>query len=100
MICPKIQTHYNIMFNNTGVDWVQLQPIIVEYLERQVLHCITTRFHEDLETPTQCTSEDVKIKIYYRVNIETLSIDVVAVKAEDESSTTPKVGNLKDEPNH
>ena len=79
----SVDVCFNIVFNNTGVDWAKLQYKIKEYIEKQTLHCISSKYYEGLKAPVQCIVDDTKIKMYFKVNTKDLVIDVIAVKAED-----------------
>ena len=45
---PKIEVGYNIVFNNTGFEWTDIQSAICEIVEKKynVLHCITKNYNE------------------------------------------------------
>lgn len=87
---PKIEVGYKIVFNNTGFDWVDIQKAVCEIVEKKyrVLHCITTEYHEQ----NNIGAEKYEIKgvwclFYFKVNTDTLNIDVIAIKEDNRNPT-------------
>lgn len=79
----KTGISWNIIFNNTGIDWTKLQYEIKKYAENTVLHCITSKYYESQSAPIQCIIDGVEIKMYTRINPEKLNLEVIAIKVED-----------------
>lgn len=80
---PRIEVGYNIVFNNTGFNWTDIQDALCEIVEKKyrVLHCITTKYNEE----NNIGAKRYKIKgvwclFYFKVNTDKLSIDVIAIK--------------------
>lgn len=83
---PKIEVAYNIVFNNTGFDWVNIQDAICEIVEKKynVLHCITTKYNERNNIGgVRYEIQGVCCLFYFSVNTETLNIDVIAIKEDN-----------------
>ena len=87
---PRVEIAYNIVFNNTGFDWTDIQDAVVTIVERkyQVLHCITTKYHEEHAIgEVRYEIKGVWCLFYFKVNTETLSIDVVVIKEDNRRIT-------------
>lgn len=87
---PRIEVGYNIVFNNTGFDWADIQDALCEIIEKKyrVLHCITTKYHEK----NNIGAERYEIKgvwclLYFKVNTDNLNIDVIAIKEDNRTIT-------------
>ena len=83
---PRIEVGYNIVFNNTGFDWTYIQDALCEIVERKyhVLHCITTKYHEENNIgAVPYDIKGVRCLLYFKVNTDNLSIDVVAIKEDN-----------------
>lgn len=92
---PKIEVGYNIVFNNTGFDWTDIQTALCEIVEKnyRVLHCITTKYHEENNIgAVPYDIKGVRCLLYFKVNTESLNIDVIAIK-EDNRVTTDDEGD-------
>jgi len=79
MLDTKVHVCWDIIFNNTGIDWTILQPEIVRHIESQTLHCISDKFYEEV-SGRYCVTNDIPIVLYYRVNPKELVIEVVVIK--------------------
>lgn len=44
---PRIEVGYNIVFNNTGFDWVDIQDAVCEIVEKKyhILHCVGKKLY-------------------------------------------------------
>ena len=87
---PRIEVGYNIVFNNTGFDWTDIQDAVCTIVEKKyrVLHNISTKYHEE----NNIGAVRYKIKavwclLYFKVNTENLSIDVIAVREDNRTIT-------------
>ena len=83
---PKIAVSYNIVFNNTGFDWINIQDAICEIVEKKypALHCITTKYYEENNIgATKYIINDVPCLFYFKVNTENLRIDVIAIREDN-----------------
>ncbi len=83
---PRIEVGYNIVFNNTGFDWTDIQDAVCEIVEKKyrVLHCITAKYHE--ENGIGAVRYEIKgvwCLFYFKVNTNNLSIDVIAIKEDN-----------------
>jgi len=85
---PRIEVAYNIVFNNTGLDWTDIQDAACEIVVKRygVLHCISTKYHEtDNIGAVRYEIKGVWCLFYFRVNTENLAIDVIAIKEDNRS---------------
>ena len=85
---PRIEVGYNIVFNNTGFDWTDIQDALCEIVEKRyrVLHSITTKYHEVNNIgAVRYEIKGVWCLFYFKVNTENLAIDVVAIKEDNRS---------------
>lgn len=85
---PRIEVSYNIVFNNTGFDWTVIQDAVCEIVEKKyrTLHCITAKYHEENNIgAVRYEIKGVWCLLYFKVNIEQLAIDVVAIKEDNRS---------------
>lgn len=83
---PKIEVGYNIVFNNTGFDWTDIQDALCEIVEKKYgcLHAITTKYHEENGIgAVPFYIKGVKCLFYFRVNVEKLAIEVVAIREDN-----------------
>ena len=83
---PKIEVGYNIVFNNTGFDWTDIQTALCEIVEKRyrVLHTITKEYHEKNNIgATRYEIKGVWCLFYFKVNAEKLHIDVIAIKEDN-----------------
>ena len=83
---PRIEVGYNIVFNNTGFDWTDIQNAVCEIVEKKyrVLHCITTKYHEKNNIgAVRYEIKGVWCLFYFKVNVEILNIDVIAIKEDN-----------------
>ena len=83
---PRIEVGYNIVFNNTGFDWTDIQNAICEIVEKKyrVLHCITTKYHEENNIgAVRYEIKGVWCLFYFKVNTENLNIDVITIKEDN-----------------
>ncbi len=90
---PKIEVAYNIIFNNTGFDWTDIQDAICDIVEKKysVLHCISTKYHENNDAGgVRYNIKGVWCLLYFKVNTEKLAIDVICIK-EDNQDTKEEV---------
>ena len=83
---PRIEVGYNIVFNNTGFDWTYIQDALCEIVEKKygVLHCVGKKYNE--ENGIGAVRYEIKgvwCLLYFKVNTENLSIDVVAIKEDN-----------------
>lgn len=83
---PRIEVAYNIVFNNTGLDWTDIQDAVCEIVEQKyhVLHCVGKSYSE----VNNIGAERYEIKgvwclFFFKVNTDNLSIDVVAIKEDN-----------------
>lgn len=79
---PKIEVAYTIIFNNTGLDWTDIQTAACTLIERKycVLHCIGDKWHEELGVGSNyVVIKDVPCELYFRVS--NMQIDIVAIKS-------------------
>ena len=87
---PRIEVGYNIVFNNTGFDWTDIQNALCEIVEKRyrVLHNITTEYHEKNDIgATRYEIKGVWCLFYFKVNTENLHIDVIAIKEDNRPIT-------------
>ena len=85
---PRMEVAYNIVFNNTGFDWTDIQDAVCEIVEKKylVLHCISAKYHEQNNIgATRYEIKGVWCLFYFRVNTENLAIDVIAIKEDNRS---------------
>ena len=63
---PRIEVGYNIVFNNTGFDWTDIQDALCEIVEKKyrVLHSITTKYHEEIIS-VQYDTKSKGFGVYY-----------------------------------
>ena len=92
---PKIEVGYNIVFNNTGFEWTDIQAAICEIVEKKyrTLHCITTKYHE--ENGIGAVRYEIKgvwCLLYFKVNTDNLAIDVIAIKEDNRNITEDEEG--------
>lgn len=83
---PKIEVAYNIVFNNTGFKWDDIQEALCKIVEKEyrVLHCIGKSYYEE----DNIGAERYNIKgvwclFYFKVNTDNLNIDVIAIKEDN-----------------
>ena len=83
---PRIEVAYNIVFNNTGFDWTDIQDALCEIVEHKyhVLHCVGKSYSE----VNNIGAERYEIKgvwclFFFKVNTDNLSIDVIAIKEDN-----------------
>ena len=83
---PRIKVGYNIVFNNTGFDWTDIQDALCTIIEKNynVLHCIGKEYYEK----NNIRAERYEIKgiwclFYFKVNTDNLNIDVIAIKEDN-----------------
>ena len=96
---PRIEVSYDIVFNNTGFDWVDVQEAVCEIVEKRygVLHCITTKYHEENNIGAiPHMIEGVKCLFYFKVNTENLAIDVVAIREDNRPNKDDEEGESDD----
>lgn len=93
---PRIEAAYNIVFNNTGFGWAEIQNAVCEIIEKKyrVLHQIGKKYHEELGVPSY-EIKGVRCLLYFKVNLDTLCIDVVAIK-EDNRHINDEEGGEED----
>ena len=87
---PRIEVGYNIAFNNTGFDWIDIQEAVCTIVERKyrVLHSITTKYHEENNAgAVRYEIKGVWCLLYFKVNTNNLQIDVVAIKEDNRTIT-------------
>lgn len=85
---PKMFVSYNIVFNNTGFDWTDIQSALCEIVEKRyrVLHCIGKSYHEEHGIgATRYEIKGVWCLFYFKVNTDNLCIDVIAIKEDNRS---------------
>jgi hypothetical protein len=83
---PRIEVGYNIVFNNTGFDWVDIQEAVCNIVEKKyrVLHCVGKKYLENSDiSAIRYEIKGVWCLLYFKVNIENLCIDVVAIKEDN-----------------
>ena len=83
---PRIEVGYNIVFNNTGFDWTDIQNAVCEIVEKKyrVLHCISAKYYEkDNIGAVRYEIKGVWCLLYFKVNTENLCIDVIAIKEDN-----------------
>lgn len=83
---PRIEVGYNIVFNNTGFAWTDIQNALCEIVEKRyrVLHCIGKEYHEANDIgATRYEIKGVWCLFYFKVNTDNLSIDVIAIKEDN-----------------
>lgn len=83
---PRIEVGYNIVFNNTGFDWTVIQDAVCEIVEKKyrVLHCITKNYNEEHGIgAVRYEIKGVWCLLYFKVNTDNLSIDVIAIKEDN-----------------
>lgn len=83
---PRIEVGYNIVFNNTGFDWTDIQDAVCEIVEKKysVLHCVGKSYYE--ENGIGAVRYEIKgvwCLFFFKVNTEKLSIDVIAIKEDN-----------------
>ena len=96
---PRIEVGYNIVFNNTGFEWADIQDALCEIVEKKycVLHCVGKSYHE--ENGIGAVRYEIKgvwCLFYFKVNTDNLSIDVIAIK-EDNRLITDSEEEREDE---
>ena len=87
---PRIEVGYNIVFNNTGLDWTYIQDALCEIIEKRyrVLHCISTKYHEENNIgAVRYEIKGVWCLLYFKVNTDNLSIDVIVIKEDNRTIT-------------
>lgn len=87
---PRIEVGYNIVFNNTGFDWTDIQDALCTIVEKKyrVLHSITTKYHEENNIgAVRYEIKGVWCLLYFKVNTDNLSIDVIAIKEDNRTIT-------------
>ena len=83
---PRIEVAYNIVFNNTGFDWTDIQEAVCTIVEGKyrVLHCVGKEYHEKNNIGvTKYEIKGVWCLFYFKVNTDNLSIDVIAIKEDN-----------------
>lgn len=83
---PRIEVGYNIVFNNTGFDWTDIQDALCEIVEKKyrTLHCVGKSYYEENNIgAVRYEIKGVWCLFYFKVNTENLSIDVVAIKEDN-----------------
>lgn len=83
---PRIEVGYNIVFNNTGFEWADIQNAVCEIVEKKyrVLHQVGTKYYEGNNIgATRYEIKGVWCLFYFKVNTDTLNIDVVAIKEDN-----------------
>lgn len=96
---PKIEVGYNIVFNNTGFEWTDIQSAICEIVEKKynVLHCITKNYNEKNNVgAVKHEIKGIQCLLYFKVNTESLVIDVVAIKEDNRNSKYSESGIAKE----
>lgn len=86
----RIEVGYNIVFNNTGFDWVDIQEAVCTIVERRypLLHCVGKEYFEKGNIgATRYEIKGVWCLFYFKVNPESLCIDVVAIKEDNRDIT-------------
>lgn len=92
---PRIEVSYNIVFNNTGFDWTDIQDAVCEIVEKKycTLRGITTKYHEENGIgAVPYMIKGVKCLLYFRVNTENLGIDVVAIREDNRPNKDDEEG--------
>ena len=92
---PRVEVSYNIVFNNTGFDWTDIQDALLEIVEKRygALHCITTKYHEENNIgAVPYVIKGVKCLLYLKVNTEALAIDVVAIREDNRPNKDEEEG--------
>lgn len=87
---PRIEVAYNIVFNNTGFDWTEIQDAICEIVEKKyrVLHQVGKEYYELRNIgATRYEIKGVWCLFYFKVNPESLCIDVIAIKEDNRDIT-------------
>jgi hypothetical protein len=77
---------YNIVFNNTGFDWTVIQDALCEIVEKKYrsLHCIGKKYFEENNIgAVRYEIKGVWCLLYFKVNTDNLSIDVIAIKEDN-----------------
>lgn len=83
---PKVEVAYNIVFNNTGFDWTDIQSALCEIVEKRysTLHCISKEYHEKNNAgAVRYEIKGVWCLLYFKVNTDSLAIDVVAIREDN-----------------
>lgn len=96
---PKIEVSYNIVFNNTGFEWTDIQSAICEIVEKKykVLHCITKNYNEKNNIgAVKHEIKGIQCLLYFKVNTESLVIDVIAIKEDNRNSKYSESGIAKE----
>lgn len=96
---PKIAVGYNIVFNNTGFEWTDIQSAICEIVEKKynVLHCITKNYNEKNNIgAVKHEIKGIQCLLYFKVNTESLLIDVIAIKEDNRNSKYSESGIAKE----
>lgn len=96
---PKIEVGYNIVFNNTGFEWTDIQSAICEIVEKKynVLHCITKNYNEKNNIgAVKHEIKGIQCLLYFKVNTESLVIDVIAIKEDNRNSKYSESGIAKE----
>lgn len=93
---PRIEVGYNIVFNNTGFDWVDIQDAVYTIVEKKyhILHCVGKNYTEANNIgATRYEIKGVWCLFYFKVNTDTLCIDVVAIKEDNRIITDDEDDN-------
>jgi len=80
---PKIEVAYTIAFNNTGLEWTDIQDSICDLIEKKysILHMIGDKYFEKLDVGANyIVIKNTPCNLYFRVH--DLQVEVVAVKTE------------------
>ena len=83
---PRIEIRYNIVFNNTGFNWTEIQDALCEIVEKEyrILNCITTKYHEENNIgAARYEINGVWCLLYLKVNTDNLNIDVIVIKEDN-----------------
>jgi len=78
---PKVNLCWNLVFNNTGLKWSDLQNEICNIVEKDyvALHCISDKFYEELDVGCKYKRiNDIECLLYFRV--KDLSLEVIAIR--------------------
>lgn len=97
---PRIEVGYNIVFNSTGFDWTDIQDALCEIVEKKyrVLHCITAKYHEENNIgAVRYEIKGVWCLFYFKVNTDSLCIDVIAIKENNRPITDGEEDNEEGE---
>lgn len=81
---PKTEVAYKIVFNNTGLDWTDIQEATCNIIESKyrTLHCIGDSFHEEFDVGENYLAiKNIPCLLYFRV--KDLHIEVIAIKTEN-----------------